>query len=1429
MGEGQADPTRRGGVRTALRWVLLAGALIFLLLPLPPSHPISGSARPSAPGPSLSPSLMAPAMTSKQLPTVSGAGGGGWGSCPCPWVWTNITSQVSGSPGPRAYAGTAWTPPTAGPAKVVLQGGSHGSAVSGPTWAYTSSTWSQIYSRRDPAYLVGASMLDDPSLGGFLLFGGLNASRSPAALSASTYVYWPGNQTWENLSAAQVPSPSPRYFASAAFDTSSGDVVLYGGCDHLWTGSCITSDSDTWVFTSGQWQNVTSSVTGAPPPALWRSGFTNNSSGSDLLLVDGISCVASSCSLQNGSWTFYASTYQWKSHPGPPTAPRFDEGLAWDTPAGGDVLFGGCTAASGSGCTTYVHDTWLYKGGSWLRLFDPSSPSARGGTALSFDASDGYLLLYGGCSAAGCPLGDTWTLSPPPKIVPAVNFRPNPGSPGVLEHLYGNATGGVPPYTSWTWYENGNPIGSTENTSWTPGASGSYTITLYVRDQNGALGGINTTLFVQPISYSAYLSASPSSGSAPLSVNLYLSFSGTPPSQPSGQVCFGDGSPCTLSTVFMNASLAFPHTYAAPGNYVPWGWVNASSQSVAAHTYVNATGPLAASATALIVRTDIGRNVPFNGTAENGTPAYVWHWDFGDGTSAATENPIHAYSSAGNYTAILNVTDQSGTSRATDRATIEIDRPLGLSLSYSANDVHPGTAVSVTAGPWGGNATVSPSPQNLGYSLAWSVNNSPPACDCVVEWFYPHGAGTIHLNVTATDEEQVNATVPGAIFVLPNATSSSPLTVSVALPSGPLQNGTSETATATVGNGTAPFLFNWSLNGTGFVKGSTASITLWAPSHGGSYFLTVNVTDSSAPAEFASARATVNVVWSDRAPPLLATLSVSSTHVTTVQMLWLNASASGGSPAYEYAWAVNASGGGGGYVNLTSTPRSASSFSLVVQNGGVYQYVAWVTDGAGAVARSSPVSVTVAYAPGQGTPLVAALTPGSSSIKAGDSVSLTASATGGSAPYSYLFQVNGTGTGSFVTVGGCATTSFQCVVTLVHSGTYHFVVVVTDSASRTATSTPVQVVVNAPTSAGPTSKGLGALGLLLLLVLIIVVALLGILYLRRRRSARAALPRTPDSKPATSLGGEGVAPSPSTVASAPEPVGASAANAGPSPSPSLSPSPTIAASETLPTSGPSAAAGAAPAAAATTEPAPYDEGTEEPGREETWVEEPPAERSPAPVRTSATPLPAVSPPPKPSVSPPAARAPSSVKAAPTAASAAPASTPKLSVKPKGPAWPMVPLTVVEAKDPASFWEMVAGSGLDRTKLLVFSLEAPGSIAATYGLVGATLWRISRTEGEENLAPGDVDRMGDLIERHFSKGSGRAVVLRGIERIIDSAGLRSAVRLIEVAREVGEETRGAVLVHLNPDNVQVNERRQLEEGAKIVRLLSSSKISVDEEN
>ncbi len=154
---------------------------------------------------------------------------------------------------------------------------------------------------------------------------------------------------------------------------------------------------------------------------------------------------------------------------------------------------------------------------------------------------------------------------------------------------------------------------------------------------------------------------------------------------------------------------------------------------------------------------------------------------------------------------------------------------------------------------------------------------------------------------------------------------------------------------------------------------------------------------------------------------------------------------------------------------------------------------------------------------------------------------------------------------------------------------------------------------------------------------------------------------------------------------------------------------------------------------------------------------------------------------------------------------------------KEPPWPMVPLTVVQSTDREKFWRMASASGLDRAKILIFTPESSGALTGKYGMSGAQFHRLSRREGDENISPGDVDRMGYLIDEHFGKGSGRAVVIDGVSMLLDANGLKTVRRLLELANEAAETTRGAVLVYVNPDTLPAPDLRKLTEMAAVLRL------------
>jgi PKD repeat protein len=99
-------------------------------------------------------------------------------------------------------------------------------------------------------------------------------------------------------------------------------------------------------------------------------------------------------------------------------------------------------------------------------------------------------------------------------------------------------------------------------------------------------------------------------------------------------------------------------------------------------------GPIAVTticdpATAAYSHTASNLAVVFNSSASSGT-GLTYDWDFGDGNSSILDNPSHTYSSSGNYTVTLIVTDTCGGSDTLSNIIQVCDKPIAV-INYSIN------------------------------------------------------------------------------------------------------------------------------------------------------------------------------------------------------------------------------------------------------------------------------------------------------------------------------------------------------------------------------------------------------------------------------------------------------------------------------------------------------------------------------------------------------------------------------------------------------------------------------------------------------------------------------------------------------------------------------------------------------------------------
>jgi len=154
---------------------------------------------------------------------------------------------------------------------------------------------------------------------------------------------------------------------------------------------------------------------------------------------------------------------------------------------------------------------------------------------------------------------------------------------------------------------------------------------------------------------SATATASPTSGPAPLTVNLGVQASGgTPPYAYSWN--FGDR---TTST-----SQSPQHAYTAAGTYNPTVTVSDSASATATASAptitVTSSGGLTATTSDTPATGQAPLPVTFSVQASGGVSPYTYAWDFGDGAASTSQNPQHTYAAAGTYHPKVTVTDSAG-------------------------------------------------------------------------------------------------------------------------------------------------------------------------------------------------------------------------------------------------------------------------------------------------------------------------------------------------------------------------------------------------------------------------------------------------------------------------------------------------------------------------------------------------------------------------------------------------------------------------------------------------------------------------------------------------------------------------------------------------------------------------------------------------
>jgi hypothetical protein len=291
---------------------------------------------------------------------------------------------------------------------VVLFGGANSTGWSNQTWKYVGGVWTQLHPTRSPSYRFDGMMAYDRADKEVVLFGGVGAGANCAPngyYCNDTWTFTGGQWTMVTSSPS---GPGPLAYGSMAYDPHLGSVVLFGGFSNP-SGYIVNPSYSLHSFSKGSW---TLRPSGAGPfPPFARSSIAFDARDGYLVEFGGDNVSGLGPGPNASTWNF--SHRLWTNltpikHP----SWRLSDNLVFDPKLGYLVMFGGVLAPT---YTSGPNTTSVFSGGSWTQLHPKVSPPGEVAPAMAtYDAADGYLLLFGGQnSTSSIPSNDTWVFTWP--------------------------------------------------------------------------------------------------------------------------------------------------------------------------------------------------------------------------------------------------------------------------------------------------------------------------------------------------------------------------------------------------------------------------------------------------------------------------------------------------------------------------------------------------------------------------------------------------------------------------------------------------------------------------------------------------------------------------------------------------------------------------------------------------------------------------------------------------------------------------------------------------------------------------------------------------------------------------------------------------------------------------------------------------------
>jgi len=578
--------------------------------------------------------------------------------------------------------------------------------------------------------------------------------------------------------------------------------------------------------------------------------------------------------------------------------------------------------------------------------------------------------------------------NPGPTAPLRADYTFEPSRPVVGETVYFNATatGGQQPYNySWDFGDGSNATGPQVTHAFASAVR--FTVVLTVTDAAN-----NTATVAKDVPVSPPLTADFTFSPTQPVVGEAVTFTAT---ESGGSMpytyawAFGDGATGSGTPII-------GHTYASEGTFTVTLTVTDDAGHVATKSKpVTVTPVLVADFTFSPDKPAVGETITFSGNATGGTEPYSFAWDFGDGGTASGLTATHAYASPDTYTVTLTVTDDAG---HLDTSAKPVSVTAALTADFTFAPALPVVGETIT---FSGNATGGTEP----YSFAWDFGDGGTASGATATHAYA-GSDTYAVTLTVADDASHVASATKSVRVTSG--------IGLDFTFSPAQPVVAETISfvGTAAGGTPPYTFTWDFGDGATASGSTAT---HAFALSGTFNVVLTVSDSAGHVDSVTKPVSV-------APALIADFGFSPTQPAIGDTVSFAGTATGGIPPLAFAWDFGDGGTATG-ANATHAYGAAGTYAVTFT---VSDSANHVTSNVKSISVSSELAVDFSISPD--TPVL------------GEVITFTASASGGTPPYAYLWEF-----GDGVAASGPTTTHAYAA-----SGMYSVRLNVSDSEAHSA-------------------------------------------------------------------------------------------------------------------------------------------------------------------------------------------------------------------------------------------------------------------------------------------------------------------------------------------------------------------------------------------